>query len=556
MSNQVNGLMEAYAAVYDQDLREQLEEEREVEVVGLQIIENAAQVLFSQGYDVNDLIDYFEEASVDTITEDFVSFSEGQVYISESFIVSDEYVTEQFNFLNQLLEATVTQSPTNPKTNPKVTVNNTTQSWQGPARPPANAANAAKPGFFQRAGDWAKGLMGKVGNFAKKIPGAGVVTKIAKSPVGRLAGKIGSRVLPGVGAVAYGADAINRFKKGDWGGGLLSTAGAVTSVIPGAGLIAGLAPAAIQAGTDALGWTGDRSKKGAPPKSQVDKSKWNASKALGGKAAYAAGGGKEKMRQNPGMSAADVQKQGLINLKNKKSSTPAAPAPAAPAPAAPAPAAPAPAAPAPAGQNTKPADQTPTQGPQTTPDQDKNLATQAANDVKAQQERERKKAEAQQQSAQSNQSKSSSPSLQDKIRANRGLPVLQNSYQCDAFDLVLEYLTSEGHVDTLDEALYVMMEMDSKTIKDICKIYQLDELYKGKHGQSEKEYQDSRSPGGQMISGNSQLSGAAVTSRLYRNTGPNPAGGSQRPQGQGRMTSGQRTEMQFRKTELKKKKKK
>lgn len=37
----------------------------------------------------------------------------------------------------------------------------------------------------------------------------------------------------------------------------------------------------------------------------------------------------------------------------------------------------------------------------------------------------------------------------------------------DAFDLVLEYLLSQGHVDTLDEALYVMMEMSSDTIQSI-----------------------------------------------------------------------------------------
>lgn len=34
----------------------------------------------------------------------------------------------------------------------------------------------------------------------------------------------------------------------------------------------------------------------------------------------------------------------------------------------------------------------------------------------------------------------------------------------DAFDLVLAYLVSEGHVETLDEALYVMMEMSEETI--------------------------------------------------------------------------------------------
>jgi hypothetical protein len=37
----------------------------------------------------------------------------------------------------------------------------------------------------------------------------------------------------------------------------------------------------------------------------------------------------------------------------------------------------------------------------------------------------------------------------------------------DAYDIVLDYLLSEGHVDTLEEALYVMMEMDAEMIADI-----------------------------------------------------------------------------------------
>jgi len=37
----------------------------------------------------------------------------------------------------------------------------------------------------------------------------------------------------------------------------------------------------------------------------------------------------------------------------------------------------------------------------------------------------------------------------------------------DAFDLVLEYLITTGQVDSLDEALYVMMEMDAETIQGI-----------------------------------------------------------------------------------------
>ena len=45
---------------------------------------------------------------------------------------------------------------------------------------------------------------------------------------------------------------------------------------------------------------------------------------------------------------------------------------------------------------------------------------------------------------------------------------LKDSYDYDAFDFVLEYLLSEGHTDTLEEALYVMMEMDPETIQSIC----------------------------------------------------------------------------------------
>lgn len=81
---------------------------------------------------------------------------------------------------------------------------------------------------------------------------------------------------------------------------------------------------------------------------------------------------------------------------------------------------------------------------------------------------------------------------------------------------------------------------------------QYDEMYKGKHGQSDKQYQDSRSDAGKMVSGDSKMSGAAYSSRSMKGTGPNPAGGSKKPAGQGRMTSGARTDLQFRKAALKK----
>tara|TARA_R100000951_G_scaffold41390_1_gene34951 strand:- start:2410 stop:3516 length:1107 start_codon:yes stop_codon:yes gene_type:complete len=81
------------------------------------------------------------------------------------------------------------------------------------------------------------------------------------------------------------------------------------------------------------------------------------------------------------------------------------------------------------------------------------------------------------------------------------------------------------------------------------------ELYKGKHGQTEKQYQDSRSDAGKMVSGDSKMSGSkyAQGRRTSSDAGPQPAGGSMKPQSQGKMDSGSRTDLQFRKAALKKK---
>ena len=47
-----------------------------------------------------------------------------------------------------------------------------------------------------------------------------------------------------------------------------------------------------------------------------------------------------------------------------------------------------------------------------------------------------------------------------------------------------------------------------KDVPNCVKEEDVTELYKGKHGQSEKEYQDGRSQGGKMVSGDSKGSGA------------------------------------------------
>ena len=84
---------------------------------------------------------------------------------------------------------------------------------------------------------------------------------------------------------------------------------------------------------------------------------------------------------------------------------------------------------------------------------------------------------------------------------------------------------------------------------------QIDELYKGKHGQSEKQYQDGRSDAGKMVSGDSKMSGSkyAQGRRTGSDAGPQPAGGSKKPASQGKMDSGTRTDITFRKAALKKK---
>ena len=46
-----------------------------------------------------------------------------------------------------------------------------------------------------------------------------------------------------------------------------------------------------------------------------------------------------------------------------------------------------------------------------------------------------------------------------------GKPTIK--YQYEPYDLVLDYVLSEGHADTVEEAHYVMTQMDEETIKSI-----------------------------------------------------------------------------------------
>ncbi len=44
------------------------------------------------------------------------------------------------------------------------------------------------------------------------------------------------------------------------------------------------------------------------------------------------------------------------------------------------------------------------------------------------------------------------------------------SFKPEAYDVVLDYVLSEGHADTVEEAHYIMMQMDEESIKSILNI--------------------------------------------------------------------------------------
>ena len=101
---------------------------------------------------------------------------------------------------------------------------------------------------------------------------------------------------------------------------------------------------------------------------------------------------------------------------------------------------------------------------------------------------------------------------------------------------------------------------DIATIQELYNsIYEpqdVEEVYKGRHGQSDKEYADSRSQGGKMVSGDSKQSGAEYThGRRVKaaNPGMQPdVGGKTKPKSQGKMDRGTRADLEYRKANLKK----
>ena len=119
-----------------------------------------------------------------------------------------------------------------------------------------------------------------------------------------------------------------------------------------------------------------------------------------------------------------------------------------------------------------------------------------------------------------------------------------------------EDINNDGKKDGTDKYLKNRRKAIGKAIaaKEEAEV---EEGYKGKHGQTDKQYADSRSQGGKMISGDSKRSGAEYThGRRVKaaNPGMQPdVGGKTKPKSQGKMDAGTRADLQYRKANLMKK---
>ena len=58
-----------------------------------------------------------------------------------------------------------------------------------------------------------------------------------------------------------------------------------------------------------------------------------------------------------------------------------------------------------------------------------------------------------------------------RLPQNTIKPVAKRTMKQEAYDLVLDYLLSEGHVDTVEEAHYVMLQMTSEHVQEVVEAY-------------------------------------------------------------------------------------
>ena len=406
-------LMEAYRAVYSS--QQSLEEE---------IFESIAYALISQGYTATDVLEYFANVDEEVIIEDIVSIAEGTLLIEE--VVAEEYLQEQYEILSEALPAIAAGL-----------------GLAGRALLGAGARRTAGAVIKRMAGP---GVRKAVGGVVKNIGGAvSKVKDLAKGALNKLPGGSGGKLASGLKTA------------GKWAlGGAAFEAGA-----RGVKALMGDKGSAKTAPT----------KPSSPKAGMVDTDK--------GQRYKSSSDGKMYKNYNDALAA-----------KNSRTGVKPTPTPAAPSSPTlkPGPGGNVLAAPArkstpsvkvaptkPAGSDTKLtnmqkwAKANPTLAAKVKPGQS------GYDDISAKRDKPGPNEKQDQTPTQGNpEAKIDPKAVGDALKAqqerdkNKAKPQAVNaSYEYDAYDLVLEYLLSQGHTDTVEEANYVMMEMDAETIGTI-----------------------------------------------------------------------------------------
>jgi len=117
--------------------------------------------------------------------------------------------------------------------------------------------------------------------------------------------------------------------------------------------------------------------------------------------------------------------------------------------------------------------------------------------------------------------------------------------QVDLYDVILSHLLDEGYADTQEAAEAIMVNMSEEWRDDIS------ELYKGKHGQSETEYQAGRSDAGKRVSGDENTGPRHYA--LGRSARPDaPTKPGEKPKNTPKLANWEKDDIQYRKANLKK----
>jgi len=468
-ATEVRNMMGAYNAVYSP--QESLEQE---------IFETVAYALISQGHTAIDVLEYFANVDNEVIAEDIFAIVEGTLLIES--VVSEEYIEEQMQQLDEILGAALRIGQAAVK----------------------GAQFAQKTGMLARAG----GALKAAGTAATRVAQQGAkASAVVRPAIGRALqgakGAIGGAI-SNIKNVATGA--LNKLPGG--AGGKLAGAAKLAgkAVLGGAAFEGGMRAVQALAG----GGGGAPAAKTAPT---GDKAKFNASAALGGKTAFAAGGGAAAMKKDPKLTAADIQKRGTEALfkagggksaevqkgqtraqviaQGSKNVAPKATVPAKPTPAAAAPevkatntiaAKPTQPAVAPAKPKTepaaKPAGQS-TMSQQAAELRDMQKASQmrqqgqdvtGANITSVRKDVEKfNKPEELNKPAPAGTALAAEQERRRKAQAQAEAQkqTVSASYEYDAYDLVLEYLFDTEQAETVKEAHYLMTEMNSEMIQSI-----------------------------------------------------------------------------------------